>query len=91
MDAAREVEEWSVTLTGVPLWLLREYAQEIGGQRGAEDVVRGPDWQLALEQAEDYVIGSLRVGRVRLQLTGTPEGVAAARRALEPKLLRAGG
>jgi hypothetical protein len=86
-DSARYDE----TITGVPLWLCREYAEEIGGVADADGVVVGQGWQLMLEQASDYVIGSLRVGRVRLLLEGAPEAVAEARAALERKLLRAGG
>jgi hypothetical protein len=82
---------YHVTLTGIPLWLLREYVESVGGQPDADGTLVGEGWQARLTQADDYEIGSLRAGRVRLELTGTPAAVDRARRALEPKLLRAGG
>ncbi|MBI4771754.1 MAG: DUF1952 domain-containing protein [Chloroflexi bacterium] len=88
---APAAEVWSATLTGIPLWLLRQYIEQLGGQAAGEGRLRGEGWRAALEQVEDYALGSLRVGRVRLELAGEPEAVARLRRALEPKLLRAGG
>jgi hypothetical protein len=82
---------YDVTLTGIPLWLMREYIESVGGQSVEDGSVGGDGWQARLTQADDYQIGSLRVGRVRLELTGTPAAVDRTRRALEPKLLRAGG
>ena len=63
----------------------------VGGVADSDGVVVGPGWRLTLGPAPDYVIGSLRVGRVRLVLEGQPEAVAVARAALERKMLRAGG
>jgi len=78
-------------VTGVPLWLLRAYLEELGGQPGADGLLRGDGWQARLTQVEDYQIGSLRVGQVRLDLDGEAEAVGRVRRALEPRLMRAGG
>lgn len=82
---------YDTTLTGLPLWLLREYVESVGGQPDADGTLVGDGWQARLTQVDDYQIGSLRVGRVRLQLTGTPAAIDRTRRALEPKFLRAGG
>jgi Domain of unknown function (DUF1952) len=82
---------FDVTLTGNPLWLLREYVESVGGQLAIDGALNGEGWQARLTQVDDYQIGSLRVGRVSLELTGTPAAVDRTRRALEPKLLRAGG
>ncbi len=82
---------YDVTLTGIPLWLLREYVESVGGQPGPDGGLIGEDWQARLTQVDDYQIGSVCVGRVRLELTGTPAAVDRTRRALEPKFLRAGG
>ncbi len=78
-------------VTGIPLWLIREYVQELGAQPGDGDTLEGPGWHMRLEQVEDYQIGSLRVGQVRLELDGDPQVLPGVRRALEKKLLRAGG
>ena len=40
---------------------------------------------------EDYTIGSLRVGQVRLEFSGEDDAVARIQALLEPKLVRAGG
>lgn len=82
---------FEVTVTGVPLWLLREYLEELGGQADGGGTVRGNDWSARLTQVDDYLVGSLRVGRVHLELRGSPGAVARLRPSLEKKLLRAGG
>jgi hypothetical protein len=79
------------TVRGVPLWLLRRYLLDLGATPTAPDCLSGPNWQVKLVQIEDYEIGSLRVGQVRLSFTGEAAGIAEARRALAPRLLRAGG
>lgn len=76
---------------GIPLWLLREYLVEAGGTAEPEGVVRGDAWTVRLAQIEDYRVGSLRVGQIRVELEGTDEGFARLKAILEPKLLRAGG
>ncbi len=78
-------------VTGVPLWLLRAYLEELGGWPGADGLLRGDGWHARLTQVEDYQIGSLRVGQVRLELDGEVEAVGRVRQALEPRLMRAGG
>jgi len=82
---------FEVTLTAVPLWLLREYLESVGGQTADDGSVVGDGWRARLAQVDDYQIGSLRVGRVRLELAGAPAAVEKTRKALEPKLIRAGG
>jgi hypothetical protein len=78
-------------VTGIPLWLLRTYLEELGGQPGAGGLLQGDGWRARLTQVEDHQIGSLRVGRVRLELDGEAEAVSRVRQALEPRLMRAGG
>jgi hypothetical protein len=82
---------FETVVRGVPLWLLREYLEEIGGRLQADGGLMGDGWMARLTQVDDYVIGSLRVGQVRLELDGEAASVERAREALEPKLLRAGG
>ncbi|MHC4548583.1 MAG: DUF1952 domain-containing protein [Planctomycetota bacterium] len=76
---------------GIPLWLLREYLEEAGGHAGDDATVTGDGWTVRLTQIEDFQVGSLRVGQVRLELSGDADGLARVRAYLEPKLLRAGG
>lgn len=78
-------------LRGIPLWLVREYLEEAGGRARDDTHVAGNGWTATLEQIEDFTLGSLRIGQVRLTLEGDPDAVARLREFLEPKLLRAGG
>ncbi len=82
---------FEMTVTGIPLWLLQEYLESLGGWVDTDGQLRGPGWQARLAQVEDYQIGSLRVGRVRLELHGPAEAVEKLRPAIEKKLVRAGG
>lgn len=88
-------------LRGIPRWLLRGYLEELGGrvvqadQAGEpvaeEDVLAGAGWTARLTQIEDYQIGSLRSGQVRLTVSGEPDALAAMLTRLEPRLFRGGG
>jgi hypothetical protein len=78
-------------IRGIPAWLLQQYLEQLGGQAAEDGWLHGPDWRARLTQVDDYVIGSLRVGQVRLELRGEPDAVERARQALAPRLLRAGG
>jgi len=75
----------------VPLWLLRAYLEDLGGQAQANGGVAGEGWQARLTQLADAEVGSLRLGQVRLELSGDEAAVARLQAALRPKLLRAGG
>jgi hypothetical protein len=76
---------------GIPLWLLREYLVEGGGRAADDHRVVGDGWEARLTQIEDFAVGSLRVGQVRVEIDGSAAGVARLLAYLEPKLLRAGG
>lgn len=76
---------------GIPLWLLREYLQELGGKPLPGGGVEGEGWSACLVQVEDFTIGSIRVGQVRLELEATSEAWDRIRSGLENKLMRAGG
>lgn len=78
-------------IRGVPLWLLCEYLEELGGAILAEDRVAGPGWQVQLTQIEPFQVGSLRVGQVRMDLSGDAGPLAALRAALGRKLMTRGG
>ena len=81
----------SKDVRAIPLWLLRDYLVAIGGRATGDHDVDGEGWRARLTQIEDYTIGSLAVGQVRLDFEGDEAAVAALLAALEPKLLRAGG
>ena len=78
-------------IRGIPLWLLKTYLGELGGSEQEHDTVRGPGWQIYLTQMDDFQIGSIRVGQVKLDLEIEPAIMEAFTLALDQKLLRAGG
>ena len=84
-------------LRGIPRWLLRKYLEDLGGTAAGsygvteEDTLDGDGWAATLVQIEDYRIGSLRSGQVRMRVTGQPAIVDALLQALEPRLFRGGG
>jgi len=81
--------EWEIR--GIPFWLIRDYLLELGGQEEEAGLVKGKGWCVYLNQIADYQIGSIRVGQVQLNLEAAPEVSDSIRRALEKKLIRAGG
>ena len=64
---------------GIPLWLIREYLEELGGTPRGEDAADGDGWSGRLEQIEDFTIGSLAIGQVRITLEGDADHILAAR------------
>ena len=78
-------------MRGVPLWLLQAYLEELGGHSVGSGYVQGEGWSAQLEQLEDYQIGSLRVGQVRLELVASEEAFERLHPLLEKKMMRAGG
>jgi hypothetical protein len=73
---------------GIPLWLIREYLEELGGTAQDDFHVTGDGWTARLEQIEDFQVGSLVVGQVRIVLDGAIDEMSVG---LDEKLLRAGG
>ncbi len=87
-------------LRGIPRWLLVGYLEELGGTSreildsppdAEEDLVEGDGWQARLTQLEDYKIGSLSSGQVRLVVRGDPDEVRGMLSRLAPRLFRGGG
>lgn len=76
---------------GIPIWLLREYLEAEGGEAGEQGRILGDGWTARLTQLEDYQIGSLRVGQVRIEIEGQPGAMAQLEQVMEKKLLRGGG
>lgn len=83
--------EFHQDVRGLPLWLLREYLLELGGQLASDGTLKGDGWRASLTQLEDDHIGVIHVGRVRLEVSASPTAWKHLRPALEKKLLRAGG
>lgn len=75
---------------GVPIWLLQEYLESLGGIVEGE-TVSAKGWQARLEKIEPYRIGSLSIGRVKLILEGDETVVSSLLEKLELKTLRGGG
>jgi hypothetical protein len=84
---ATEVRE----IRALPIWLLREYLEDAGGRSAGDGSVEGAGWTARLTQVEDYRIGSLAVGQVRLEIEADEKALSDLLARLEPKLLRAGG
>jgi hypothetical protein len=80
---------WDVNC--VPEWLMQEYLVELGGQVSGQGQVTGPGWQAAFHKIEDFKLGSIKVGRVRLQISGDDSAMEAILPRLEQKLMRGGG
>lgn len=76
---------------GIPLWLIEIYLEDLGGKKSAPGVVVGKEWHAQLSQIDDYSVGSLTVGQVRIVVEATPDAMEKLKPGLEKKLLRAGG
>lgn len=53
-------------IRGIPMFLLKEYLQEMGGVPQGENLVRAEGWSVTLEKMEPFRLGSLSVGQTRL-------------------------
>jgi hypothetical protein len=78
-------------IRGVPLWLMREYLEEAGGRTLPDGSVAGDGWRATLTQLDDFRIGKISVGQVRLELSGDAAALAALRPILNLKLATRGG
>lgn len=85
------LEQFEREVRGIPLWLLQTYLVEMGGADHGPGLVRGEGWTARLVQLEDFRVGSLAVGQLRITVEGTPQAMTRLLPQLEEKLLRAGG
>ena len=76
---------------GVPIWLMREYLLDLGGQEAGEGKVVGNGWSARYARVEDYKIGSLVIGAVHLEIEGKENALATLEPDLNLKLMRGGG
>ncbi len=79
-----------IIYAGIPLWLMCEYLQDLGGEADGEDQVNGEGWTASIIKIEPNRVSSLRVGRIQLELQGDPDAIAALKPRLEKKTMRAG-
>jgi hypothetical protein len=77
-------------IRGIPLWLLREYLEELGGTAVSDTEVQGEGWAINLEKIEPFALGSLRVGQVMMHIKGEDDAIARLNPKLEKKTMRAG-
>ncbi|GAB4466872.1 MAG: hypothetical protein Kow0070_29990 [Anaerolineales bacterium] len=55
-------------MRGIPMFLLKEYLQEMGGTPEGENLIRAEGWSVTLEKMEPFRLGSLAVGQTRLTI-----------------------
>lgn len=87
-------------LAGHPPLAVREYLEDLGGEAtapeseddttGTADVLNADGWQATLTQMDDFRVGSLSSGQVRLTVTGDPDEVRGMLARLH-RLFRGGG
>ncbi len=55
-------------MRGIPMFLLKEYLQEMGGTPEGDNLIRAEGWSVTLEKMEPFRLGSLAVGQTRLTI-----------------------
>ena len=78
-------------IRGIPAWLMGEYLKELGAVDEGNGRYTTPSVTAAVQQIEDFVLVSLRVGQIRFVLEGEETAVDTLKTRLEVKLLRGGG
>jgi hypothetical protein len=82
----RQIEE----IHAIPLWLLREYLEELGGTAASVTYRAGHEWTAVLTKLEPRRVGSLRVGQVKIEFEGEAAALAQLRTQFNKKTMRAG-
>ncbi len=82
-----------IELRSMPLWLAESYLVKLGGEViEPERRVQGDGWDARLTPGEPVALGSLRIGRHYLDITGKDEAVLEAlMNQLGWMLMRGGG
>jgi hypothetical protein len=78
-------------MRGIPLWLLREYLEEMGGTAINDNLVQADEWKVTLTKMEPFKIGSLEVGQVLLAIDVEENHADDFFNQFNKKTLRAGG
>jgi hypothetical protein len=74
----------------IPLWLLRDYLEDLGGTAISETQVTGTDWTANLTKLPPREVGSLRVGQVEVAFSGDADAINALKAQFMKKTMRAG-
>ncbi|MEP0804114.1 MAG: DUF1952 domain-containing protein [Chloroflexota bacterium] len=77
-------------MRGIPMFLLKEYLQEMGGTPEGENLIRAEGWSVTLEKMEPFRLGSLAVGQTRLTIEIEDQLVEDFLTRFGKKTLRAG-
>jgi len=77
-------------MRGIPLWLLSEYVQEMGGTLIDEHLIRAEGWSVRLTRMEPFRLGSLEVGQTRLDIEIEDQLADEFMQQFAKKTLRAG-
>ena len=82
-----------IELRSMPLWLAESYLVKIGGEViEKERLVQGDGWEARLTPGEPVHLGSLRIGRHYLDISGRDEAILeAVMSQLGWMLMRGGG
>jgi hypothetical protein len=78
-------------LRSMPLWLMGEYLEALGGRPLGEGQFAGQDWTARVIDLEDARIGKLHIGQIRLEVEAEPEVMETLTPRIEAKLMRGGG
>ncbi len=78
-------------MRGIPLFLLKEYLEEMGGVELNENQMQGPGWSVDISRMEPFKIGSLSIGQTRLEIQIEDHAVDGFLEVFGQKTLRAGG
>jgi hypothetical protein len=78
-------------MRGIPLWLLREYLEEMGGIAINDNIIQAESWKVALTKMEPFKLGSLEVGQVLVEIEIDDNYSDDFFKIFNLKTLRAGG
>ena len=78
-------------MRGIPLWLLREYLEEMGGTAINDNLIQAENWKVTLTKMEPFRLGSLEVGQVFLEIEVEENLADDFFNQFNKKTLRAGG
>ena len=78
-------------MRGIPLWLIREYLEEMGGTATNDNLIQAENWKVTLTKMEPFKLGSLEVGQVLLEIEVEENLADDFFNQFNRKTLRAGG
>jgi hypothetical protein len=76
---------------GVPIWLMKEYLEQLGAHETGENEMEAECWRAHLRKADPRHIGSLVVGGTTATFRGEMQALEAMFERLHWKTLRGGG